>query len=77
MNEHGKPDRSPRPPRPSQKLLTIAQASLETGLPGNSIRDLIGRGDLPSVRFGTTRRVWLRRSDLDQLIDRSVERVSA
>lgn len=54
------------------KLITLQQASLEYGPPYTSLRDLVVRGDLPGVRFGDGRRIWVRRSDLDRLIERSV-----
>ncbi len=66
-----------RDPRPGQALLTMLQAEMETGVPYRSLRDLILRGHLPVVRLGGTRRVWLRRSDLANLIERSVERAGA
>ncbi len=55
------------------RLLTLAQASDETGVPYTSIRDLILTGYLPAVRLGDSRRIWIRRKDLDALIERSVE----
>jgi hypothetical protein len=58
--------------RPSQKLLTLAQASLEYGPPYTSLRDLVLRGELPAVRLGGTNRFWLRRDDIERLIQRSV-----
>jgi hypothetical protein len=53
------------------KLMTLQQASQEYGPPYTSLRDLVVRGDLPGVRFGEGRRIWVRRSDLDTLIERS------
>lgn len=52
-------------------LATLQQLSRESGLPYNSLRDLVVRRDLPSVRFGDGRRIWVRRADFEQLIDRS------
>ena len=53
------------------KLLTLQQASEEFGPPYTSLRDLVIRGLLPSVRLGDTRRIWIRREDLERLIERS------
>lgn len=75
-------DRAPRrrrtrDPRPGALLLTLSQASAETGVPSTSLRDLIARGHLPAVRLGDTRRVWVRRCDLAALVERSVVRGAA
>lgn len=70
-------NRTPRVARPQQRLLTIRQGEVETGIPYNSLRDLIVRGHLPAVRLPESRRTWIRREDLDALIARSVEAVSA
>lgn len=53
------------------KLLTLQQASQEYGPPYTSLRDLVIRGILPSVRLGDTRRIWVKREDLERLIERS------
>ncbi|MCC7177066.1 MAG: helix-turn-helix domain-containing protein [Acidobacteria bacterium] len=65
--------RSPRPAREGARLLTVAQAALDLGIPATSIRDLISRGLLPVVRFEGARRIWIRRADLDALIQKSIE----
>lgn len=57
------------PPR----LLTLQQASREFGPPYASLRDLYIRGQLPGVRFGAGRRIWVKRCDLERLIDSSTE----
>jgi excisionase family DNA binding protein len=69
-------NRAPRAPRPHQRLLTLSQISLEFGVPRTSTLALIRSGALPSVRLGE-RRIWIRRQDIEQLIERSTERVSA
>lgn len=69
--------RRARPPRPQQALLTLSQGRYETGIPENTLRDLIARGHLPAVRLPDSRRIWVRRVDLATIIERSVERVSA
>lgn len=58
-------------------LISLQQASAEFGPPYTSLRDLVLRGQLPSVRFGDGRRIWVRRADLEQLIERSTERAIA
>jgi Helix-turn-helix domain len=55
------------------KLLTLQAASTEFGVPYTSLRDWTLRGLLPAVRIGDVRRIWIRRSDLERLIERSVE----
>jgi hypothetical protein len=56
------------------RLRTLQAASDETGIPVNSLRDLISRGHLPTVRLPGSRRVWLMESDLAALVLRSRER---
>ena len=73
MTTKTKRNRAPRVPRPNQRLVTIQQLTIEYGVPYTSIRDLILRGQLPSVRFGDTKRYWVRRSDFDALVAQSVE----
>jgi hypothetical protein len=51
-------------------LVTLQQASAETGVPYTSVRDLVLRGFLPRVQLGDSRRLWIRRSDLERLIGR-------
>jgi hypothetical protein len=62
-------------------VVTRQQASEITGLPPATIYDLIARGDLPIVRLPDTRsnastrpKIWIRRSDLEALIENNVER---
>jgi hypothetical protein len=55
------------------RLMTLRQASREYGPPYTSLRDLVINGYLPGVRLGDGRRIWVRRSDLDSLIERSTE----
>jgi len=55
------------------RLLSPQSASAELGVPVSSLRDCINRGELPIVRLGSSRRVWLRREDLESFIKRSVE----
>ena len=55
--------------RPNGKLLTIAQAEREYGLPAALIRDLIHRGDLASVQPPNIRRVFVVRADLERKIE--------
>ena len=53
----------------ASRLLTLQQASREYGPPYTSLRDLVIRGHLPGVRLGDGRRIWVRRADLDRLIE--------
>lgn len=57
---------------PAQLLLTLRQAAEETGVPYSSLRDLVLRGYLSSVRLGNSRRIWLRRADLERLVQGEV-----
>jgi hypothetical protein len=58
------------------KLLTFQAAAAEFGIPATSLRDLVIRGVLPSVRIASSRRIWLKREDIETLIARSTERAS-
>lgn len=62
----------PKTPRKSV-LMTLQQASQEFGPPYMSLRDLVMQGHLPRVQLGDSRRIWVRRADLEQLINRSTE----
>ena len=59
------------------KLLSLQTASAEFGPPYTSLRDWVIKGILPSVRIGDTRRIWVRREDLERLIERSIETAGA
>jgi predicted DNA-binding transcriptional regulator AlpA len=67
--------RTSKPATDRQKLITLQQASAEYGPPYHSLYDLINRGHLPSVRLGDTKRIWVRRSDVEQLIERSTVQI--
>jgi len=56
------------------RLLTLQIAAAEYGIPATSFRDLITRGVLPAVRIVGSRRIWLKREDIETLIARSTER---
>ena len=60
------------PKRPT-RLSTLQQASCDTGIPVNSLRDLVLRGYLPSVRLPGSRRVFVMVADLEAVIERSRE----
>jgi hypothetical protein len=67
----------PAPPRSGRgptKLMTLQQAHQEYGPPYTSLRDLVVEGTLPSVRLGSSTRIWVRRADLERLIDVSRDR---
>lgn len=53
-------------------LLTLQQGAKEYGPPYNSLRDLVIAGHLPRVQLGDSRRIWIRRADLERLIAQSV-----
>ena len=50
-------------------LLTLQRASREYGPPYTSLRDLVVRGHLPSVKLGDSRRIWVKRADIEHLIE--------
>jgi len=54
--------------RPNGKLLTIAQAAQEYGLPAALLRDLVHRGELAAMQPPDIRRMFLVRADLEQKI---------
>jgi hypothetical protein len=56
------------------RLITLQQGSAEFGPPYNSLRDLTIRGVLPCVKFPGSRRIWIKRADLEALIVSSTER---
>jgi hypothetical protein len=50
------------------KLVTLQDASHEYGPPYTSLRDLVIQGHLERVQLGDSRRIWVRRADLERLI---------
>lgn len=54
--------------RPQKRLYTIAEAGLYLGRTVWSMRELIWKGELPTVRVG--RRIHLDINDLDTFIDK-------
>ena len=56
------------------QLITLQQASNEFGPPYTSLRDLVVNGHLPGIRLGEGRRIWVRRADMETLIERSATR---
>jgi hypothetical protein len=68
--------RNKDPQNVQARLITLQQASREFGPPYNSLRDLVLNGHLPGIRFGDGRRIWVKRADLEKLIDSSIETVS-
>ena len=63
--KQGRPTRS--------KLMTLQDAHEEYGPPYTSLRDLVIKGLLPHVRLGGSRRLWIRREDIERLIAQSIE----
>ena len=62
--------------RPDTPSLCVSrqEAAAITGWPQSTVYDLITSGTLPVVRLPHTRRLWIKRSDLLSLIERSTER---
>ena len=63
-------------PHAPTKLLTRQQIQREYGFPARSIYDWIVNGTLPVVRIPGTRRLWIRRQDVEQMISNSVTATS-
>ena len=68
MPKHGRQDT-----RRQTALMTLQAAEREFGPPYTSWRDLVLQGHLPRVQFGDSRRIWVRRADVERLIARSTE----
>lgn len=58
---------------PSQRLIDRRQGEEIYGIPARTIYDLITSGVLPVVRFPGSRKHWIERTDLENLINRSKE----
>ena len=56
-------------PAAHSTLVTLQDASAEYGPPYTSLRDLVLQGYLKRVQLGDSRRIWVRRADLEQLIN--------
>jgi hypothetical protein len=56
--------------RPGAKLMSIRQASDETGLPAALLRELIKRAELRGITPPGVRRVFVDRRDLDAALER-------
>ena len=48
--------------------MTLQQVSQEKGPPYTTVRDLVIQGHLPRVTLGDSKRIWVRRSDVDRLM---------
>ena len=66
-----KPRRS-RESNPAAVLLSGKEVERQYGLPYRSLYDLHVNGVMPAVRFPGSRRLWFRRSDIENLIANSV-----
>jgi len=54
-------------------LVSLTTAAGELGIPYSSLREVLVRGELKHVRLSGRGRYWLRRSDLEKFIEKSVE----
>lgn len=63
-------------PKSTTRLLDLRKAAAETGLAYGAIYALITKGVLPVVKFPDHRRLYVRREDLDRLIEQHTERVA-
>ncbi len=57
-------------------LLTLQQASEQTGVAYTSVRKLVLDGHLPRVQLGDSKRTYVKRVDLERLIAASTEPAS-
>ena len=71
-------DSKPKPPRysaqPIPQLISIQEASAQSGIPVESLRDLVHRGALSHVALPGSRRLWLYAADVRLLIEQSTTR---
>ena len=58
------------------KLLTLQGASAEYGPPYASLRELVIQGRLQRVQLGDSKRIWIRRADIERLISVSTSAAS-
>lgn len=72
----GKRDDKRRNQQTQTLLLTLQQAATESGVPYTSLRKLVIDGHLARVQLGDSKRTWIKRADLERLIDHSTERAS-
>jgi excisionase family DNA binding protein len=54
-------------------LMTLQQASAYLGMPYMSVRKLVLDGDLLRVELGQSSRIWVKRADVDDLVNRSTK----
>lgn len=57
-----------RAARKASALLTLQDCETQYGPPYTSWRDLVIEGHLARVQFGDSRRIWVRRADVERLI---------
>lgn len=80
LNRAGRRSGGPRgaaaSPSSNGRLVSVAAAAAYMGISVSSLRDLIAGGHVRRVVLGDSRRVFVRRDDLDSLIERSTERAS-
>lgn len=57
-------------------LLDLRDIDREYGLPYATTRDLVLRGHLPAIRPPGSRRIWIRRVDLEEALQKWSERAS-
>jgi excisionase family DNA binding protein len=56
-------------PRPNSRLISLANAARELGLPYHTLYELIQRGSMPIVRLPGMRSIYFDRRDLDSAIE--------
>jgi hypothetical protein len=49
-------------------LMTLQEVSEEKGPPYTTVRDLVIQGHLPRVTLGDSKRIWVRRADVERLM---------
>lgn len=61
-------DRSAKTPTATQRLVTIPQVTATLGPPERTIHDWIACGALAYIQFPHSRKIWIDRRDIEQLI---------
>ena len=54
---------------PSSWLLTLRRGERDSGIPYDTLRELVACGDLALVKRPGSKRIWIKRKDLESLID--------
>jgi len=56
------------------RLMTLQEVAVETGISYMTLRRLVDEKTLPSVQLAGRRRFWVKRADVERLIETSTTR---